>query len=94
MVCGFRRGPLSHKGPNTSHPATTEHVEVGHEDNVLGCSSARGTLHSGPNQEGEVVGTRPGRFGQMDSNYGALPIGRTASVIPGHPRRTEAAHAP
>ncbi len=29
-------------------------MEVGHEDNVLGCSSAKGTLCSGPHQEGEL----------------------------------------
>ena len=40
------------------------------------------------------MGTRPGRRARVDGNYGALPIGRPASVMLGYQRGTKAAHAP
>ena len=60
-VCGIHWGPHGHKGPNPSRPAVAEHMEVGNEDYLFGCRGLRGTLHSGPNQEEEAMGTRSGR---------------------------------
>ena len=94
MVCGIRLGPHGHKGPNSSHLAVTEHVEVGSEDYVFGCSGFRGTLHSGTNQERGAVGTRSGQPAQVDSNYGAPPIVRPASIISDYLGGMKAAHAP